>query len=265
MKKVGHNSEFLFAIYWWTWKTTIYLKSCWSGPIKNVKILIFTILDFFKKNREKHLYKTPVLILCTKNLDDMICSSWNIECDILKLVIMGHFLPFYHSAPTWKIRILKKWKELLEISSLYICTKNHNHKVWFLRYRVRQTDFFCHFEPFFAYLAAWQFGKLKLWKNEKSIYKCHHFTHVYQKIRSHNVYPFWDMERGRQNFLSFWAIFCPFTLPAPSFNSPENQNVEKIKKPLGDIMYQMCTKNFDQMACSSWDIVRGRRTGRRKK
>ena len=109
MKKVGHNSEFLFAIYWWTWKTTIYLKSCWSGPIKNVKILIFTILYFFKKIK-KHLYKTPVLVLCTKNLHDMICSSWDIECDILKLVIMGHFLPFYHSAQPEKSEFWKNEK-----------------------------------------------------------------------------------------------------------------------------------------------------------
>ena len=40
MKKVGHTSEFLFGIYWWTWKTTL-LKNCRNGPIKNVKILIF--------------------------------------------------------------------------------------------------------------------------------------------------------------------------------------------------------------------------------
>ena len=24
VKKVGHTSEFLFDIYWWTWKTVIY-------------------------------------------------------------------------------------------------------------------------------------------------------------------------------------------------------------------------------------------------
>ena len=35
-KKVGHTSEFLFGIYWWTWKTTL-LKNCRNGPIKNVK------------------------------------------------------------------------------------------------------------------------------------------------------------------------------------------------------------------------------------
>ena len=32
-------------------------------------------------------------------LDDMIYSSWDIECDRLKLVIMGHFLSFYTPPP----------------------------------------------------------------------------------------------------------------------------------------------------------------------
>ena len=35
-----------------------------------------------------------ILHLCTKNLDHMIYSSWDIECDRLKLVFMGHFLLF---------------------------------------------------------------------------------------------------------------------------------------------------------------------------
>ena len=46
-----------------TWKTTIYLKNCWSGPMKNVRILIFTMLYLKKKNKEKYLryhYFTPV-------------------------------------------------------------------------------------------------------------------------------------------------------------------------------------------------------------
>ena len=43
----------------------------------------------------------------------------------------------------------------------------------------------------------------------------------------------------RQTFLSFWAIFCPFT-------PLENQNFEKMKKASGDvIILHMCTKNHD--------------------
>ena len=96
-------------------------KNCWSEPIKNVKILILTMLYFSKK-----LKKTPadiiILQLCTKSLEDMIYSSWDIECDRLKLVIMGHFFcPFTSPLKTQKIKILKKWKNLLEISSFYRC------------------------------------------------------------------------------------------------------------------------------------------------
>ena len=35
-----------------------------------------------------------ILYLCTKNLDDTIYSSWGIECDRLKLIIIGHVYPF---------------------------------------------------------------------------------------------------------------------------------------------------------------------------
>ena len=67
VKKVVHNPEFLFGIYWLTWKTTIYLKNCWSGLIKNVKTFIFTF--FFLKKIKKNTWRC-CLHMCTKNLDD---------------------------------------------------------------------------------------------------------------------------------------------------------------------------------------------------
>ena len=50
------------------------------------------------------------------------------------------------------------------------------------------------------------------------------------------------MECNRQNFL--WTVFCPFTppplpptpSPLPSPMDPENQNFEKMKKPLEEII-----------------------------
>ena len=48
------------------------------------------------------------------------------------------------------------------------------------------------------------------------------------------------MEHSGQNFLSFWTVFCPFTLP----NNPKNQNFEKMKKKCLEILfYNMCTIN----------------------
>ena len=108
------------------------------------------MLYFFKKT------KTPgeiiILHLRIKNLDDMIYSFWDIECDRLKLVSTGHFLLFYTSRKTQKKK--EFWR------SEKNCWRYHHftHEVQFLRFGVR-----------------------------KSIWRCHHFTCVYQKSRSYNV------------------------------------------------------------------------------
>ena len=57
----------------------------------------------------------------------MIYSSWNIESGRLKLVIMGHFLPFYSSPKTLKNQNFEKMKKIAgDITILHMCTKNHN-------------------------------------------------------------------------------------------------------------------------------------------
>ena len=49
--------------------------------------------------------------------------------------------------------------------------------------------------------------------------------------------------------------FLPFYPP----NSPKNENLQKMKKQLGDIIIlHKCTKNYDQMMYDSWDMVRDR-------
>ena len=67
----------------------------------------------------------------------MIYSSGDKECNRLKLVILGHFLPFH---PPKNPQKNEKRKQLLEISSFYMCAKNHYNDVQFLRHRVRQTQ-----------------------------------------------------------------------------------------------------------------------------
>ena len=133
--KVGHNTEFHFGIYWWTWKTNAYLKSCWSGSIKNKMILIFTMLHIFLKNKEKHL-EISLFYTCVPKLDDMIYGSWQIELDRLKLVILGLFCPFT-PLKTQKTKILKNGKKCWRCHhSLYVHQKSQLYDVWFLRYGV---------------------------------------------------------------------------------------------------------------------------------
>ena len=58
------------------------------------------------------------------------------------------------------------------------------------------------------------------------------------------------MEHDRQNFFSFWTIFCPFTPPPP--NNPENQNFEKMKKnDVNIIILHKCTINDNHMIYGS--------------
>ena len=58
------------------------------------------------------------------------------------------------------------------------------------------------------------------------------------------LYGSWDMENDRQNFFSFWTIYCPFTPP----DNPENQNFDKMKKAPADIIIlQMWTLSENYM------------------
>ena len=60
------------------------------------------------------------------------------------------------------------------------------------------------------------------------------------------------MECDRQNVLSLWTVFCPFT---PHMD-PENQNFEKMKKTLEDIIIlQMFTINDSRMIYGFSDRV----------
>ena len=100
---------------------------------------------------------------------------------------------------------LKKGKHL-GISLFYTWVP----KTWwcdlqFLRYRVWQTEI-GNYGSFFALLhpppPKKKMQKIKILKNEKSIYRCHPFTHVYQKSQYMiMMYASWDI---------VWHIFSPF-------------------------------------------------------
>ena len=83
-KKVGHTSEFMFGIYWWT--------------LKNPKIQNF--------EKWKHLLEISSFYTCV--------PKTTTETEFF--VILGDFLPFYHPLPltTQKIKILKNEKNILK-------------------------------------------------------------------------------------------------------------------------------------------------------
>ena len=52
MKKVGQILEFLYDIYWWTWKTN--KKTVEVGQEKQNDFNIYNV-EFFKKNKAKDM------------------------------------------------------------------------------------------------------------------------------------------------------------------------------------------------------------------
>ena len=116
-KKVGHTSEFLFGIYWWSWKTIICLKKLLKWANKECKNFNIYNVVFFKQNKEKHLeiYFTPVYQ-----------KSWWYGPQFLryrtwqtKIGNFGTFFALLTPLKPWKIRISKKGKNLPEISSFH--------------------------------------------------------------------------------------------------------------------------------------------------
>ena len=82
--------------------------------------------------------------------------------------------------------------------------------------------------------------------------------HMFTKNYDQMMYGFWDMVLDRCNcYLSFWVMFCPFTLLTPQ----KIKILKKWKKTPGDVIILLtCTKNYDQMMYSSQDMLRDRWT-----
>ena len=77
--------------------------------------------------------------------------------------------------------------------------------------------------------------------------------HVYHKWKSYMMYGSWDMECDRQNFFSFWTIFCPFT--PPPLITWKIKILKKWKKTPGDnIILHKCIINDNHMMHGSWDL-----------
>ena len=164
-------------------------------------------------------------------------------------------MPF-PSLKTTKIIILKNNTILLKILSFYTCVPKTSI-IWGTVPKIQsETQNFLSFWAIFT-LLHYQSRKSKFWKNKKSIWRCCHF--LYTCIPKITIT--WCMLPEIWSvrdiiFCHFGPFFCPLT-PLPP-NNLENQNFEKLKKKLGDIIIlHKCSKNHDHIY-SSWDMVRNR-------
>ena len=137
-----------------------------------------------KKKKEKKPLRSHHLHKCIKNHDYMLYCYWDMTCDRCNCYFQFWtiFCPFT-SLTAQKIKISQKWKKYLEISSFYTIVP----KTLIICYTVPEiwhvTDVIVifHFGLFFALLPQ-QPKPSKFLKNEKTSWRYHHFTHVYQKL-----------------------------------------------------------------------------------
>ena len=130
--------------------------------------------------------------LCTKNLNDMIYSFWDKECDRLKMVILGHFQPFNPHKNKKKSKLKKKkekncWRYLhfppVYQKSRSWCTVS---MIWSTTDRI-----FFHSGPFFTLLPYNNQENKNFEKMKKTLGDI---------IILHMRYGSWDMECHGQNF-----------------------------------------------------------------
>ena len=172
------------------------------------------------------------------------------EFDRLKLLIMGHFLPFYSLTP---LKIIKKCEFWKNENNCWIYHHFTHVYQWgtVLEILSETTRIFCHFGPFLALLTSSNlenknFEKMKKASGSEII------LHTGTKNSDHMMHASCDKECDRHKFLLFGAIFCPFT----PLLSPKKKYGKTVKKPGDIILLHRCTRNEDHTYgfYSLWDI-----------
>ena len=141
-KNVGHTSQFLFGIYWWTWKQLS--KTCWSGSIKkwnnfNIYNIVFKkkfFLSFYPPTikilkKWKQYLEMPSFHTCVPQMTIMWCmvsELWSTTDRIF--VIFSYFLPFYPTNNLKNQNFEKIEKMPGDIIILHLCTTNDNHMMY---------------------------------------------------------------------------------------------------------------------------------------
>ena len=149
-------------------------------------------------------------------------------CIMCMVPYLGYFLPFYHPPHLILIPKIKFKKMLGDIILLYIHVyhKWRSYDIWFLKYKVQQTDIFTILGHFFVCPFSPLIEKSKFYHWEKALGDIIILL-MCTKYDNLMTYGSWDIERNRHNFLSFGTILCPFT--------QKIKILKKMKKMLGDI------------------------------
>ena len=124
-------------------------------------------------------------------------------------VIFGYFLHFYPSNNVEDQNFDKMKKTPRDIVILNMSTINEVPKIKIMMNDSQDIEH--DRQNFFSFWTIFCPLLFNFWKNEKkNTWRYHHFTEVYYKWQSYDIW-FLRYEVQQTYFLSFWAIFCPFT------------------------------------------------------
>ena len=145
--------------------------------------------------------------------------------------IYCHFGPFFTLLPpltTPKIKIFNNWKKTPgDILTFNICNINENHMMhssWDMKRDGQK--FFVIFDCFLPFCPLTT-QKIKVLKKRKKVWRYYHFTHLYHKCQSYDVW-FMRYEAGRTEFYVIFDCLVQFYPP----NNPKNQILKNWKKHL---------------------------------
>ena len=144
-------------------------------------LLITQKIKFWKT--EKIPGDISIFHMCTINNDHMMYASWNMELNRHNLLSFG---PFFALLPP--NNNFEKNKKTPGYIILHKCIKNHDRTLYCSWDMTWWDVIFCSFWAIFCHFICPMAWKSKFFKNEKVSSCSYHFTHMYQKLWSHDVW-----------------------------------------------------------------------------
>ena len=159
---------------------------------------------------KKHLEISSFYTFVTSD-SHMMYGSWNKEHNRKNfLSFWTVFCPFTPLLTTQTIKFCKDEKNTRRYYHFtHMYHKWQSYDIWFLRYGVQQPEIFVILKIFLLFYPPNNAKNQNFLKNEKNSWRYHHFTHVHQKLWSHDVqllrYGVWRTDR-QTNKWKKWHI-----------------------------------------------------------
>ena len=134
-----------------------------------------------------------ILHLCSLNDNHMIYGSWDMKHNRLNFLSFWTIFCPFTSLKTWKIKILKKWKQqkkmLGDIIILYMYTINENHMMYSSWDMEHDRPFFFSFWTILCLFTPLTNQKIKILKKEKKHLEISFYTSVPKIMMIYYTFP----------------------------------------------------------------------------